>query len=252
MYKVLIFSNSQYSYLWQIINDKTKQFDEICVCIDNNNINFQFENHIKILYYDSNLQYAARLNQILKKIETDYVLLIHDVDLILNFDILEFDKYFRAVKQNKIDRLTLGVFNLEKILSFEDIVLVDINGINLSSNYLTPYDYAPSLYNRIKLIDFFENFYDGTYKNLEHSEEAQVYFLKHFNCFGIQKNKKIKLLYHRGFVYTTDFNFLHITISGKFMNEENYFDLIDDFNLIKKTYNLNLQIQKYNLSKQEI
>lgn len=247
---IIIKSNSHYSYLWPIINDTTSHFNTVYLCVDND-LGFKFNKNIIIIKYDSNLSYPSRLVSILKNIDSDYILLTHDVDIILNFNILLFNKYLNIVKDNNVDRLSFGVFVGNDIIE-QDMLKICKLEKNISVNFLTPYDYAPSIYNRIKILDFYENFNTESYKNLEHNELAQSYIINNLNCYGIQKNENLKLIYHRGFVYTSDFNFLHITISGNFMNEENYFDLINDFNNIKNKYNLNLNTQNYNLSKQEI
>lgn len=247
---IIIKSISEYSYLWPIINDATSNFDKVYLCVDDD-LNFKFNNNINIIKFDKNLTYASRLVSILKNMDCDYILLIHDVDIILNFDNNIFNKYLNIVKCNNIDRLSLGVFMGNNIIEEDTLKICKLEK-NMSINFLTPYDYAPSIYSRIKILDFYQNFNTESYKNLEHNELAQSYIINNLNCYGIQKNENLKLIYHRGFVYTSDFNFLHLTISGKFMNQENYFDLIDDFNKIKNKYNLNLPTQYYNLLKQEI
>lgn len=247
---IIIKSNSHYSHLWPIINDTTSHFNKVYLCIDDD-LGFKFNNNINIIKYDLNLSYPSRLISILENIDSDYILLSHDVDILLNFDIIKYNKYLNIIKDNNIDRLSMGVFVGNDIIEDGMLKICKLEK-HMSTNFLTPYDYAPSIYNRIKILDFYKNFRTETYKNLEHNELAQSYINDNLNCYGIQKNENLKLIYHRGFVYTSDFNFLHLTISGKFMNEENYFDLISDFNKIKDKYNLNLPIKNYNLSKQEI
>ena len=68
------------------------------------------------------------------------------------------------------------------------------------------------------------------------------------------KSEKINLVYHRGFVFSSDLNFLHITVKGKLLNLDYYYDLKDDLLKIIDKYKLNLQTSEENrfISKNEI
>jgi hypothetical protein len=48
----------------------------------------------------------------------------------------------------------------------------------------------------------------------------------------------INLIYHRGFVYCNDFNFLHLTVSGKLLPIHYYYDLEEVLLNYIKNYNL--------------
>ncbi len=244
-------TNSYYSYLWSYINDKYN-FSEIILCVDNTN-GFDFKKNFRIINYNPELFYTDRLISVISKIDAEYILLIHDVDLIINFDINLFNSHFNTVINYDIDRLSLGVFNLNKRIIYDNnISITNINGFNLSQNFLTPFDYAPSLYKCEKLLNFYKNFQGQKYSHLEHDLTAQSYIMQNFNCYGLCKDERINLIYHRGFVYSTSFNFLHITIGGKFMSLENYFDLKEEFLCIKNKYKLDLETVNYKLKKTEI
>jgi hypothetical protein len=248
--EILIKSNSSYNYLWPIINDKTTHLKKLNVCV-NDNLGFNFNDNITLLKYNQSDSYPVRLISLLEQINSDYVLLLHDVDIILNFDTKKIEDYLTVVKENKIDRLSLGVYNGSEKIEKDDIVICKLHK-HMSRNFFTPFDYSPSIYNKKKLIDFYSNFKNETYRGLELNENAQNYISKNFNTFGIQKNPKIDLIYHRGFVFTKDFNFLHITVQGKFLNRESYFDLIGDFDEIKNKYNLNIESSNTSVQKNEL
>lgn len=255
-YSYLIYSNSQYSYLWDIINDYTSNLqNKIYLCIDENKIDYKFNDNIEILYYQGDTNYTKRLQTLLNKINYKYIILIHDVDLILNINENKLENIVNKMSINNIDRVSLGIFNAEcKNIKCEDsnIELCNINNI-VSNNFFTPFDYAPSIYNRLSILEFYKKFTNSNYQTLEQEMNAQNYIRNNLNVYGI-KNKNIKLIYHRGFVYCKDLNFLHITVGGKLLPYNLYFDLENTLKKILDTYNLKfLDVNKnIHINKNEI
>jgi hypothetical protein len=235
--RIVIKTNSHYSYLWRIINDLTQNFGEVIVFL-NDSKDFEFNKNIKLIYYNQENSYTDRIMSLIEKIDTDYFLLIHDVDLILNFDINKFSKYLDLVIKENIDRLSLGVFDNKKSeIVYDDLHICKLD-YNISKNFFTPFDYAPSIYKKKTIYNFYSNFKGESYRNLELNTNAQSYVYDNLLSYGIQKNNNIDLVYHRGFIYTKDFNFLHLTVAGSFLETNTYFDLSDVFLEIKQKYEL--------------
>lgn len=246
--KTIILSNSSYSYLWPIINDKLSNIDNVFICIESNNQNFVFNKNIKTIFYESDLNYTQRVKSILEKISDDYVILLHDIDIVLNFNSLLIEEYFKLVKENQIDRLSFGVYNNpSKTLNKNNVTICKLDQ-NISNNFYTPYDHTPSIYKRMSLIEIYSRFNNETYVSVEQNKELQIFVNENYKFYGIQKNVNVTLKYHRGFVFSNDFSFLHITLQGKFLPVNLYFDLIDDFQKILQNYNLNhIQFHDNNL-----
>lgn len=250
--KIVLKTNSAYSYLWSILNDTTEEFPSFFV-LTNSTKDFQFNKNIKIHLYDQSDSYSTRLLNFLQSIEEEYVLLTHDVDLILNFNHTKIKNYLDTVKSNNIDRLSLGVFVGNDKINQNGVEICKLHP-GMSMNFLTPFDYAPSIYKRSKLVELYSKFPNEKYQSLEHNPEVQKHVLENMNCYGIYKSDSVKLIYHRGFVYTEDFNFLHITVKGELLAEDLYFDLKDTSNDLIKKYNLsflkrqeNPYIKKYEI-----
>lgn len=240
--KIVIKTNSHYRYLWDIISDFTKSIENI-VIFTNDKLDYDFNK--EVILYDQSLSYTDRIVHLIENIDSEYFLLIHDVDLILNLDVKKLYKYLDMVIKNNIDRLSLGVFN-NKI---EEIVDGDISicklEYNMSKNFFTPFDYAPSIYKKVSAYSFYKKFSGESYRNLELNPDAQAYINDNFKSYGIQKNDNINIVYHRGFAYSHDFNFLHITVGGLFLEPETYFDLTDNFLEIKSKYKLDFISTQY-------
>ena len=237
---IVIKTNSHYKYLWDIINDLTKELSKVLLFVDDT-LDYKFNDNIEVLKYDANLAYSDRISYLIENLDTDYFILSHDIDLIINFDEDKLKKYLEIVKDYNIDRLSLGVFNPSDLIS-EKIVRDDLSicqlVFNMSRNFFTPFDYSPSIYKKDSIYKFYKNFPGISYKELELYKGVQDYFKDNLSAYGIQKTYDMSLVYHRGFVYTSDFNFLHITVAGSLLEDESYFDLKDKFIEIKDKYNL--------------
>jgi hypothetical protein len=247
--KIVIISNSHYSHLWNIINDY--EYEDILICVDNlNGYTFRHSTFI----YDGNLNYVRRLEQILNNIDDEFIMLFSDVDILLNINYHTVETYKSMMIENKIDRISFGVFDKNKdVIKKNDLLITSINNIS-GSHFFTPYDYTPSIYRRVVLKQLCENFLDETYPTFETNELVQRYVNDNFSFYGIQKSDNIKLVYHRGFVYSSDLLSLHITVKGKLLNLEYYYDLKDKLLEIITKYNLVLETSQENrfISKNEI
>ena len=248
MRKVII-SNSSYSHLWDIINDY--EFNNILLCVDSLK-EYKF-NH-KTFLYDPNLNYVRRLIQILNSIDDEFIMLFSDVDILLNIDDKVVNVYKNIMIKNDIDRISFGVFNNNKeVIENDNLLITSINNIE-DSRFFTPYDYTPSLYRRSSLLKLCENFPDETYPTFETNENVQKFVNETFKFYGIQKSENLELIYHRGFVYTSNLLSLHITVKGKLLNIEFYYDLKEKLLEILKKYNLNIETTQCNrfIGKNEI
>lgn len=234
--KTIIITNSHYSYLWDIINDY--EYDNILICADKiNNFNFKHQTFI----YDESLNYVRRLIQILNNVDDEFIMLFSDVDIILNIDKNILNIYKDIMIENNIDRISFGVFNNNKnVIEKNGLMVTNINDI-IDNHFFTPYDYTPSIYRKNSLLTLCENFEDETYSTFETNENVQKFVNDNFKFYAIQKSDNIKLVYHRGFVYSSNFLSLHITVKGKLLNLEYYYDLKEKLLEIINKYNLKLE-----------
>jgi hypothetical protein len=240
----VIKTNSSYSYLWPIIKDFCSDIPNLKILIDEGSI-FNFGENSECIFYDSKLNYTKRLISCLSQIDSDYILLLHDVDLVLNIDQEKIKSYLKLSIDNSIDRISLGVYKgMGDIINLGDISVCKLIP-GFSQNFFTPFDYSPSIYNKKSLLDFYSQFPFETYSGLELNPKAQEWINENLKCYGIHFDEKIKCIYHRGFVFTEEFNFLHITVKGKFLPLDFYYDLKDRFLEIVKKYELdNIETEK--------
>ena len=85
---LVIFSHSDYSYLWNIIQDSIENIKELNPIFISNKTNLDKPTgFIKYIEYDETYCYAKRWINLLKYIESKYIIVVNDVNIILNYDV---------------------------------------------------------------------------------------------------------------------------------------------------------------------
>lgn len=252
---IVIISNSEYSYLWNILSDLYKDFKSVTLCIDENNISYKFPDNFKIMFYDKTFNYTRRMLSIIEKIDHDIIFLTHDIDLLIKCQIEKLNLYANLLSRHGLDRISMGAFSNSQDVISEHGVEVCRLFRKISNNFYTPLDHAPSIYRTSTLKEIYSKFPNESYGSFEQNSSIQEFIAENYKFFGIRKNDNVSLVYHRGFVFTEDISILHLTVQGKFLPFDYYFDLKHKvFDLIER-YNLTM-IQMHKdcglISKQEI
>jgi hypothetical protein len=238
MLTLLLFSHSDYESLWNIIEDSIKNLNFLNKIFTCNKTTLQkpkfFEKYIE---YDDKLPYFSRLlYNILPNIESDYLLLVHDVQIIINCNENFIKNIEKIMISKNIDRCSLNVFNGYDIVDLNDIQLCNLK--NAKGNTLLPYDVCPAIWNKNSFKKLLSLFPNETYRNSELNQNIVKYCKENFNIYGIQKTKD-KIYYCIGRPYSENFKVLHITIKNEITFPiEVYMDLINDFKIIYDKYKL--------------
>jgi hypothetical protein len=218
-----------------------KCFDRFIVLLDRSD-GFDFGNGAEIVHYSPSDNYSRRMSGMLESIDDEYILMMHDVDLPININRSKIAPMMSLFLDNRMDRLSLGVFNTkqkEDVVCGEDICTARLRP-GMSANFYTPFDHSPSIWRRDSLLRLYNTFREESYFSIEQNGDAQSWVDREFKCYGLQKTMNTDIVYHRGFAYSKDFSFLHITIQGKFMSRETYFDLLPEFDRIVADYSISL------------
>jgi len=235
---LIIFSHSDYYFLWPIIEEciqKIQGLNPIFVC---NNTDLNKPNGFtKYIEYDDKLSYGQRWTKdILPYIDEKYILLVHDVQLIVNCDSNFIYKIMQIMLENSIDRCSLNVFNGKHIIENYNIKLCHLN--SAYGNTITPYDVCPAIWKTDSFKKLFSKFPNETYRTSELNEELQIFCRNNLRCFGLQKTNE-KIYYCLGRPYFEYFKILHITIKNELMFPvEVYMDMKNEFLYFSKKYNL--------------
>ena len=116
---IVIYTNSDFFDILSI------QLDFFSKIIDNNKykVHILSDKHVESIYnvitYDNSLPYAARILSCLNKIESEYILITHENDILLKFNEHIIDIFLDTMKKNDISSIELkqsiNIFNPIKI-----------------------------------------------------------------------------------------------------------------------------------------
>lgn len=243
MISLLIFSHSDYSYLWPIIEEKIIELFELNpIFISNSNNTIEKPKGFKkYIEYDDKLCYAKRWVNILKDIYSKYILVVHDVQIILNCHVKKINNLLIMLDSNNIERCSLNVFNGVECITNNNIQICNLNNV-VHGNTFTPYDVCPAIWNVSSFYSLWNTFPNETYHGSELNNHLQNY-CKKIKCYGMQKTEE-KIYYCIGRPYYNFFKILFITIKRELLSpREVYMDMKDDLNQIVEKYNLNNQIK---------
>lgn len=234
---LIIFSHSDYSYLWDIIAEHIIPMKDLNpIFVSNVTDKIKPDGFIRYIEYDEKMCYAKRWLSILPCIDEKYILVVHDVQIILNCDIFKIEKLVELLEKNDIDRCTLHVFNGEEIIENENIQICNLkHAVGLT---YTPYDLSPTIWKKTSFYKLFSEFPNETYHSSECSKDLQEYCKKNLKCYGLQ-NTGEKIYYCLGRPFLNIFKVLYITIKGEICFPiEVYMDMKDDLILLINKYRL--------------
>jgi hypothetical protein len=245
MLNFVVYSHSSYDKILQIQTDYLVGKGNLILIIDNNNKNLEsiYSKYNRVIFYDDNHPYATRLINSLNKVEWEYFIFIHDIDILLYFDPNILNKLTDLMKYSSIDRIDL---KYTPINHSELNLSIDLGQkINLIRqvdirNYI--YNVNPSIWFKKTFMDILNKFPNKTYRNIENID-VQIY-CQSFNIYKINCVNKLLCGY---FECVDFFKFFHISHSGKIINHnpnnvteynQSYIDVKKDFEQIIFKYKL--------------
>lgn len=242
---LLIFSNSEYSYLWPIIEESIQPLTDLNpIFISDNTSKPKPEGFTQYIEYNSEDCYAKRWTNILPKIETDYIIVVHDVCIILNCISDTIKDAVELLEMNNIDRLSLNIFSSNnQIVGKNQLAICDLNAADIKAKTFVPFDNCPSIWKTSSYVKLWNLFGNETYRNCEMNPHLQGYCRNALKCFGLQETND-KIYYCLNRPYYNFFKILHITIQGEITYPvEVYGDMKDDFINIFEKHSLKNKIK---------
>jgi hypothetical protein len=260
MVNFVVYSHSSYVEVLEIQSDYVSKNTRATLLIDKNDLdlNHIYEKFDKVIFYDSIDTYPVRLSKSISQIDSEYILLIHDIDILLNYNvqILEslqqflIDNYFDRIDLKHTPKKTEGlnyivIQNTGDEIKYEKVETINnenycLVGQKDPSNYI--YNVNPSIWKRESLIDIMNKFPQKNYRTIEDFEVQN--YCKKFNIFKIYSQNNLKCGY---FECVDFFVFLHISHTGKLLPFNNsfttvygqsYVDIKDEYEKIINKYNL--------------
>lgn len=215
----------------------------------------------KVVFYDDSLSYSDRIKQCLEQIDDEYILLMHDIDILIEADTNKLEMFFDFLKQNNYDRVDLKqTFNFSTSNIFEVDTKVKVLSKNIESDKLylvgaeSEHDYIynvnPSIWKKESLYEIMSTFNNHSYREIE-GMNTQL-FCKKFKVFKLHSEKFLECGWFR---CVPEFQFLHISHGGKLLplnNEfvtpsgQSYVDLYQDYLEIYHTFDLkNIKLKHF-------
>lgn len=228
--------------------------------INSNDLNLDdlYKKYNKVIFYDDNDPYASRLAKSIDKINLEYFILIHDIDILLDVNDIYIESLFKFIKHHNYDRIDLKYKDKsDPSLIFEIDPTKDVgdwkieNTKDLTNGYFLLrdqdprkflYNVNPSIWKKSTLLSIMNAFSNKSYRMIEGMDVQN--FCTQFNIFHLYS----KSILHCGYFVCLDiFKFLHISHSGRLLllNDscttaygQSYSDAYTDYINIVNNFNL--------------
>jgi hypothetical protein len=239
MPKLIVYSHTEYLDILKIQTDYImSQFERKDMVLFINREGWDYNKYNSVITYDDSQPYASRLLECLNQVDDDYILLTHDIDILLKCDNAFLIKCYDFLRDNKFDRVDLKhTFNLNSSLKIEwpedNLTLVRAEHTN---DYI--YNVNPSIWRRESLLKMLNAFPDRNYRNIEFDVQ---HFCKQFNIFKFHTKEHIPCGW---FKCIPQYKFLHISHWGKLLpvggltpDGQSYYRVRDEYYNILNKYN---------------
>ena len=221
-----------------------------------------YQSYERIIFYKNEQTYPKRVSHCLSQIDDDYIMFIHDIDILLSFDENLLNFFYDLLYYHNLDRIDLKhseslnngpIYELDR-LNYKTLYEKPISKIKNGDLYLIKqqnihdyiYNVNPSIWKKSVFEDILNKF---DYKNYRTIEEIDVQsYTSKYNIFKIGCSEKLLCGY---FNCIEDFKFLHISHSGKFLPLNDSFTTVynQPYSDVSKDY-VNI-VKKYNLIKSD-
>ena len=174
---LLIFSHSQYNYLWPILEETVEPLFKLNPIFISNKTSIEKpKGFIQYIEYNDLDCYAKRWIHILSQIKSSYILVVHDTNIIISCDINKIQKLFDTISQYNIDRCSLNIFNSSTYIEIDDdLHICDLNSHDIKALTIIPYDLCSAIWKTESFLELWIQFQEETYSNSELNPSLQLY-----------------------------------------------------------------------------
>jgi hypothetical protein len=203
---IAIYTHSDYFDILTIQLDYfQKIFKDSCIkiCVFSNKV---FDSCVyETVIYDESLPYASRLLECLEKIQSEYVLIIHENDILLKYNEGIIDLCINIMKRCSIDSLDLKHFThgepMRDVIPVTETLFLNRKSIGFI------YNVQPTLWNVDSFKRVLREFSDKTYRSIE-CDEINHYILTKCNAYILADLSAFQSIFYK---VSDIFVFIHIT-----------------------------------------
>jgi hypothetical protein len=234
----LFYTHSDYDDLWEVLKDITSTLIpnkyKRLVAVNANAPN-QPAGFDDILTYDDSLNYSDKVLSLINHITTEYVVFVHDNDLMMSFSDKIFTELVSTIKTHTIDRCIFGIIGRNNgTIQHPNFNLVNSKSTE-TPHFCTPYDVGPSIWKVEAFKDALAIVPNTSYRDIEGSE-IQTYCTNHLNVYGFANDDTKPAYYVIGRPFSEPFQFLHMFVRGKMYEPYVYMDQEANFVHLKNKY----------------
>jgi hypothetical protein len=153
------------------------------------------------ILYDDQLPYASRILSCLHVVTTDYVVVMHENDIILSMNSEVICSLPNIMSSHNIDSVTL------KHEPRGSAPVPVIPELSLVAKYEYFFCVQPTLWNKSRLIELFSTFPDKIYRKIE-DDDVQAYMVKHYKAYALCSTKSIPTVWYN---VAPEYKFIHLT-----------------------------------------
>lgn len=247
-FPIVIYSHTDYVDILSVQSHYLKSFNNKILLINDSNLDDEIkQGYDRIITYDDSLPYASRLH-VLDSIDAEYILFMHDIDVVVKSDIHELMHLYDIAVDNNLDRIDLkynGSFSKKNEYTSD----IDINSkydyelVQSEGSYR--YNVNASIWRRSALLDIMRKFPMHSYRNIELTDVQ--HYCKDMKIYTLFSNQYINCGH---FGCMPFFQFIHLTHAGKLLGKTNnpndcgpyqnlhptlqgiYQSILDDFQLL--------------------
>jgi hypothetical protein len=243
---LITYSHTDYSDIWPIVcayieHIKDTSIRKIFAC-NKSTTDVTIKNYDAIVFYDDSKTYPQKLLEIMNYVTTKYVILIHDNDITINFNINKLLNLISLCNTHDIDRCMFGMVPRQDIIITDnDIYLTDARGTNIGPHFCTPYDVGPSIWKKECIVDVMTKFKNETYRTIETSEIQN--YLKQYKIYALTTSPNYRPVYQIARPFPDCFQILHMIQCGKWFEPIYYMDLEEVFKKILLLFKIDMNIR---------
>lgn len=213
----VFYTHTSYSDVMNIQLDYIKGIDNKILVINNNDNHYLLNNFKRTIFYDDNQPYSQRLLKLISEINDEYILLMHDNDILVEKDDSLVLKCLDMMISNVYDRIDFQVGG-PGFTGHEELIQIDDDGKFYLSRNNNPncyiYNVNPSIWRVSSLKKILENFPNESYHDIEHPGVQSFCVSNNFKIFKLMGKET---LMSSPFTILPFFQFIHITHQGNFL-----------------------------------
>lgn len=222
MLTYVIYSHTDYLDVLNIQTEYLESYENKILLINSSNIESDiFSKYKDVIYYDDSLTYPSRLLS-LSELNLDYILLIHDIDVVINKTDSIIERIYNKMIEKNIDRVDLQYdFYYRNDRNVNNIGREYVEGcydfyLNKQNCHYT-FNVNPSIWKLSSLLNLMCIFKNDTYRTIEYT--AQQYCKDNYSTFKPFGPYSYKCGYFECIYF---FQFLHVTHGNNYLTLSNF------------------------------